>query len=316
MKFEPGKICSATGDLSWKLARKRHVLVCLAGLGMLAAPVVFGAAAQVDKRDAGMPRNDLKFAVVSIRQNKTGGQQRFGEATPDGYRMENMFLAAPILTAYVPQTGGAALYADDQVVGLPDWLESDSDHYDIHAKVDEADLSDWKNPLKQPAMLRSMLRSMLADRLKLVVHRSTKEVPVYSLVVGKNGPRFTETDPTKPHPGAYPFPGGGMLSMEQKDGQITTHYFGITIGQLTASLLGQAGRPIQDMTGLSGKYDLNIQKVTPPAVAPSGQPTGGSAPDLEPSAFSIAEQLGLKLEPAKGTVETLVIDHVERPSEN
>lgn len=105
-----------------------------------------------------------------------------------------------------------------------------------------------------------------------------------------------------------------MLSMEQKDGQITVHYFGLTIGQLSASLLGPAGRPIQDKTGLTGKYDMTIQKPMPAAEAPGAQQQG--TPDLEPSAFSIAEQLGLKLDPSKGQVETLVIDHVERPSEN
>jgi bla regulator protein BlaR1 len=305
-----------TGHIVRKLDFKRKALLCAAGLASLAVPVVLGAAhvSQNESEDASAVHKSLKFAVVSIRRNKTGGQQRFGEATPGGYRMENMFLAAPILTAYVPQTGGAALYADDQVVGLPAWLYSDNDHYDIFAKVDDADLADWQNPAKQPAMLRSMLQSMLAERLKLVVHRSTKEGPVYSLVVGKKGPKFRETNLSEPHPGAYPFPGGGMLSMEQKDGQITVNYFGITIGQLTASLLGQAGRPIQDGTGLTGKYDLTIQKPIPAAVAP-GAPLQ-EASDLEPSAFSIAEQLGLKLEPAKGRVETLVIDHVERPSEN
>ena len=67
---------------------------------------------------------------------------------------------------------------------------------------------------------------MLADRLKLVVHRSTKEGPVYSLVVGKSGPKFKESNPAESHPGTDPFPGGGMLFMEKKDGEITTHFSG------------------------------------------------------------------------------------------
>jgi uncharacterized protein (TIGR03435 family) len=230
--------------------------------------------------------------------------------------MTNMFLAAPIMAAYVPLTGGGAFYSDDQVVGRSDWLVGDNDHYDINAKVEDADLADWQDPARQPAMLREMLRAMLADRLKLVVHRSTKETPVYSLVVGKNGPKFRETHPDEPHPGAYPFPGGGMLAMEQKDGQVTVHYFGITIGQFTASLLGPAGRPVQDKSGLLGKYDITIQKPIPVTAVPGARQETVPAPDLEPSAFSVAEQLGLKLEPARGQVETLVIDHVERPSEN
>jgi bla regulator protein blaR1 len=257
----------------------------------------------------------LEFAAVSIRRNKAGGPQEFGAATPDGYRMRNMFLAAPILMAYVPLTGGASTYSDDQVEGLPQWLESDDDRYDIDAKVDDRDLAKWQNPELQPAMLRLMLQSMLADRLKLVVHRGTKIGPVYSLVVGKNGPNFKETDPGDPHAGSYPFPGGGRISMELSGGQMKIHYFAISVSQLATMWSGQEGRPVQEKTGLIGKYDITIEK-TARTAAPAAAPPDSPAPDTEPSIFSLAQGLGLKLEPARGQIETLVIDHVERPSQN
>ncbi len=63
-----------------------------------------------------------------------------------------------------------------------------------------------------------MLQSMLADRLKLVVHRGMKEGAVYSLTVGKGGPRFTQANPAESQPGAHPFPGGGLRSLEREDG--------------------------------------------------------------------------------------------------
>jgi uncharacterized protein (TIGR03435 family) len=195
---------------------------------------------------------------------------------------------------------------------MPAWLTGDDDRYDVDAKVDEADLADWQNPAKQPAMVRSMLQAMLDDRLKLVVHRSTREAPVDLLVVGKNGPKFKETNSGELHPGSRPMPGGGTLSREQEDDQMTVHYFGISIAQLATWVLG-TGRPVEDKTGLAGRYDVTIQK---PALQPNAQQGGISAPDLGPSAVSIADQLGLKLEPSKGQVETLVIDHVERPSPN
>jgi bla regulator protein BlaR1 len=254
-----------------------------------------------------------KFAVVSIRKNNSGGPQHAGVPTADGYQMKNLFLGYLIRMAYVPQTGGAAFYSVDQLTGMPDWLTSVDDRYDVDAKVDEADLADWQNPAKQPAMLRSMLQAMLEDRLKLVVHRSTIEAPVDLLVVKKNGPKFKETNPDELHPGTRPMPGGGMMSREEKDDQMTVHYFGISISQLANFVLGDAGRTIEDKTGLAGRYDVTIQR---PALQPSAQQGGISAPDLAPSAASIADQLGLKLEPAKGQVEILVIDHVERPSPN
>ena len=145
-----------------------------------------------------------KFAVVSVRKNNSGGPQHIGVTTADGYQMKNLFLGYLLLMAYVPQTGGGAFYSPDQFIGMPAWLTGDDDHYDVDAKVDEADLADWQNPAKQPGMLRSMLQAMLEDRLKLVVHRSTREAPVYLLLVGKNGPNFKETNPGEIHPGARP----------------------------------------------------------------------------------------------------------------
>ncbi len=293
----------------------RRLMLGAVALGSLIVPVWFGVvhAASIQDDHSATDGKRLKFAVVSIRQNKAGGPQIFGRPTPDGYAMKNMFLAAPIFTAYVPQTGGASHYSDEHVLGLPSWTVSDSDvdRYDISAKVDEADIADWQNPSKQTGMLRAMLQSMLADRLKLVVHRSMKEEPVYLLIVGKNGPKFKESNPAEPHPGAWPFPGGGMMSEERKDGEITSHFFGISIGQIASSL--SRGRTVQDRTGLTGKYDITWQQPAPSPPSADGQQ---QSPESEVSPFSLAEQIGLKLESSRGQVETLVIDHIERPSEN
>ena len=284
-----------------KLDLSKKLLLSAVGLASLAVPVTFGLVhvAQFQAEDTVADGKHPKFAVVSIRQNKAGGPQQFGTATPNGYHMENMFLAVPILTAYVPQTGGAMIYAEEQIVGLPAWLTSDDDRYDINAKVDDADLADWQNPAKQTAMLRAMLRTMLSDRLKLAVHRTMKEVPVYLLILGKNGPKFDETKPGALHPGSYPMPGGGLTSMELKDDQQTLHYFGISMGQVATLVLNGAvdGRTIQDRTGLTGKYDITIVK---PAAPPAPQEPF-HAPDPGPSASSLAEQLGLKLEPGERT---------------
>jgi bla regulator protein BlaR1 len=253
-----------------------------------------------------------KFAVVSIRKDNSGGPQHIGVATADGYQMKNLFLGYLIRIAYVPQTGGADFYFVDQLIGIPAWMISDDDRYDVDAKVDEADLADWQNPVKQPAMLRSMLQAMFEERLKMVVHRSSREAPVDLLLVGKRGPKFKETNPDEVHPGTRPMPGGGRLSREEEDDQMTVHYFGISISQIATWVLG-TGRPVVDKTGLTGRYDVTIQR---PALQLSAQQGGVSAPDPGPSAASIADQLGLKLEPSKGQVETLVIDHVEMPSPN
>ena len=151
--------------------------------GLLAAAVWLGttallAASAAPTRDGhGSSRSGKSMEVWSGLDSAEYNRQaaEMGQATPDGYRQENLFLAIQLLTAYVPQTGGGAYYTSDQVIGAPAWLYGDSGHY-IDAKVDPADLADWRNPTKQPAMLRSMLQAMLVEMLKLVVHRSTETV--------------------------------------------------------------------------------------------------------------------------------------------
>ena len=100
-----------------------------------------------------------------------------------------------------------------------------------------------------------------------------------------------------------------MISMERKDGWVTMHWFGISIGQIL-SMLSPEGRPAQDKTGFTGKYDVTLVQPEPPG---AGTPQVQATP-LSPG--ERADQLGLKLVPSQGQVETLIIDHVEQPSEN
>jgi uncharacterized protein (TIGR03435 family) len=229
--------------------------------------------------------------------------------------MSNMPLILPILTAYVPSIGGTAFFAEDQVKGLPDWVRST--RFDIDAKVADEDLPQWQKPAEQPAMLRAMLQSLLEDRCKIVVHRDVKEVPVNYLVVGKNGPKFKETDPAEQPPAGVKLPWGGTL-VPAPDGM---KLYGATM-QWLATLLSQVGRaerPILDKTGLTGKYDLTLKPPQGTGGPPSAPPQPGvsSAPDPGPSiSTAIADQLGLDLKPAKAQVESLVIDHLEKPTAN
>jgi len=254
------------------------------------------------------PGKALAFEVISIRENKsTGARPQYGP-TPDGWHLTNVPLMIALLTAYIPQTGGVSMYGRDQLQGLPDWMMNE--HYDITAKVTETDLAEWQKHTSQATMLPAMLQSMLADRCKLVVHRDTQTVPVYSLVLGKNGPKFKESVPNTPHPGALPIPGGGTWMPNDRDGLM--NFYEAPVSSLAAVLSNLAGRTVQDKTGLTGLYDIVLHR--PTMGAPSTQPDGIA--DSGTSIFSVVEDLGLKLEPAKGSVETLVIDHAERPSEN
>jgi bla regulator protein blaR1 len=282
--------------------------VLLVGVGLIAVglPGVGFAQAAVSQ-GAGADAKPMAFEVVSIRQHKGDDVTPSNGPTADGYHMTNMSLAVPIVTAYVPQTGNSALYMKNQVKGIPDWMR---DQYDIEAKVSEADLAEWHEPAAQTAMLQAMLQTMLADRLKLVVHRDIKEVPVYSLVVGKNGPKFKEANAAGTHQGVTLPNGGGTIVPE--DGGHTVHFYAVSMTSLVSVLSNWAGRPVQDKTGLTGKYDLQI----PNPAMPAASADGSAAADPQSSVVTSMEDLGLKLVPGKGQVETLVVDHVERPSEN
>ena len=178
----------------------------------------------------------------------------------------------------------------------------------------------WKDPALQPAMLRAMLQSMLADRFRLAVHRETKVVPIYELTVGRSGPKFKPSEATvladirQKHPDAVMLNGGAIVANGPNPGQ--QRLFGVTLTGLSSFLSNMAGRPIHDKTGLTGKYDITYElEVPPPAREGAGMAV---SPDFFSSQIFgiVQDQLGLRLRAAKGSVESLVIDHVERPSEN
>jgi uncharacterized protein (TIGR03435 family) len=220
----------------------------------------------------------------------------------------------PLMTAYLPQVGGAGYYGHDLIKGLPDWANSEK--YDIDARISDEDRAAWQKPETQQTMLQSMLQAMYVECCKMAVHREVNELPVYSMMVVKGGPEFKETDPTVNLPEGQKMDWGGVLVLG-KDG---VHLYGTPMKSLASflsaflSMSGGVGRPIQDKTGLNGRYDVTIMFPNSDCSPPS--PAEGAAENLGDVANSALNGLGLKLVPDKGPVETLVIDHMERPSAN
>jgi uncharacterized protein (TIGR03435 family) len=282
------------------------------GIGLLAVALIGSggmAMAQAPSAPVAAPSKAMAFDVVSIRQNVStdfprNGPPPFGP-TPTGYRMTNSPLLLPILAAYVPQGGGSA-FTPDRITGLPDWAMQE--RWDIDAKVADEDIAEWQKPASQAKMLPAMMQAMLVERCKLAVHRDMKESSVYQLVVGKSGPKFKETNPDEEHPGGFKLPWGGVL-VPSNGGTQTLYGASMASVASVLSLIGgpNLGRQIQDKTGLTGKYDITIK---PPA------PTPGEAYDPSAMLYSVVEELGLKLDSGKAQVETLVVDHMERPSAN
>jgi uncharacterized protein (TIGR03435 family) len=207
---------------------------------------------------------------------------------------------------------------DFQILGGPSWINTD--RFDINAKADSHDEIDSAT---DPAKLtdeqrmtalereRERLRNLLEDRFQLKTRRETKEQQVYALVLAKGGPKIQES---KEGMGAMTRMGRGMLTAQ-----------GVTPAMLASTLSQPLGRPVIDKTGLTGKYDIELKWTPDPGQGPAGL-TGPLPPGVQlppppdpngPSIFTaLTEQLGLRLESEKAPAEVLVIDRVEKPSEN
>ena len=169
----------------------------------------------------------------------------------------------------------------DQIAG-PGWL--DTDKFNILAQAPAGTSKD---------RLRMMLQTLLEDRFKLKTHREKRAGSVYALVVGKTGPKLK------------PASGGANRLVFGPPGHLTAQ--NVTMSMLAEALAGKMGRPVLDSTSLSGFFDFALD------FAPDDRPND-NAPSM-PTA--VQEQLGLRLEPTKGTVEVLVVDHADRvPIEN
>jgi uncharacterized protein (TIGR03435 family) len=147
-------------------------------------------------------------------------------------------------------------------------------------------------PADQASQRSLLMQTLLADRFKLRIHHDLKELPVYNLVIAKSGLKMKEASSSK------------AQSWSMGLGSITSK--GMPIASLAASLSNHVGRMIIDKTGLTGNYEINL------TFSWNDEPG-----DATPSIFTaLQDQLGLKLEPAKAPVDSVVIDHIERPSEN
>jgi uncharacterized protein (TIGR03435 family) len=271
----------------------RVVLVCTALFGAAR----LGALAQINPplpTDATPP---LQFDTVSVKPDKGGnvtGVRILSQG--DGYSI------TANLKLFLSYAYGIR---EDLISGAPEWVEGA--HYQIDAKVAESDFAAFHKLSTQQR--NAMLKSVLVDRFKLKAHVETKELAVYDLVVAKRGPKLQEAkqDRTDGAP-AVPHNSWMGTSPGRFNGQA------VRLSALIEVLSHELHRTIIDKTGLTGEYDFKL-KYTPDEGPP---PMLNGQPDTsEPSIFTaLEEQLGLKLNPAKGPVDTLIVDHVEQPTEN
>lgn len=253
----------------------------------------------------------LAFEVVSIRPSKTAGQGMSWAPTPDGYRVSGQSVWATMMIAYFPQ--GLPYWTKERLSGAPDWILSAT--YDIDARVSEADRAAWQRQgigLNKVPMLREMLRTMLADRYKLVARRIPGQVDGYALVVAKRGPKLTKSSPGAALPSGVKLADGGVAVGSNRGEPLQWSFHSASMTDLVEELKIFTSHPVVDRTGISGLYDFVVR---------CGELDPDHLDSCRASGGDVIHQwdlgsLGLRLEPIKIPTDTLVIDHIERPSEN
>lgn len=210
-----------------------------------------------------------------------------------------------------------------QVTDGPGWMSND--RWDIEARAEEGSVPPPVFPPDptKPNPMALRLQSLLEDRFQLKLHRDAKELPIYELTIAKGGPKIKlNSDQTPfqvPERGAQPPPvqSGTMPRFSMRVGRGSMEAVGLEIRDVAQMFSNLLGRTVVDKTGLKGLYDVKMTWAPDPALQ---GPPGADAPPVDPSGPSIftavQEQLGLKLDSAKGPVEVIVIDSVERPTEN
>jgi len=228
----------------------------------------------------GQPQDAPSFEVASIKPARPGPPRI--QSDPVRITISNESIDVLIRVAY--------RLREYQYQG-PDWLRSA--RYDIVAAT----------PMPQSRSVQlQMLRTLLADRFKLGTHQEARTLPVYALVVGKNGSKLHPMDESLPAP--FELYSNFRLAPAGEEAPELRGYG--TVGQLCDFLSRLAGRPVIDQTGISGNFDFKMR------CAVEGYPGA----ETGPSVFEAVQQLGLKLEARTSAVEMTIVDHVEKPSGN
>ena len=259
---------------------------------------------------------DQTFDVASVRANKSGDGNGMLRQLPGGRMTATNMPLRPMITF-------AYSLAGYQLVGGPGWLNTD--RYDVVAKMDGNPTSAFVPGSTAANPMQVALQKLLEDRFKLKIHRETRELDIYALVMLKPGTPGPGLTPTKQDCAAAaaaaqrgappPPPGSNAPFCGIQGGPGRLKFGGLPASAFAQAFSGPSGRMVVDRTGLTGGWDFELNY----APDQRGQAPGANAAtdsDLPGFFTAIQEQLGLKLESTKGPVDVVVIDGIERPMED
>jgi uncharacterized protein (TIGR03435 family) len=280
--------------------------------GMICLLVTGTALSQILHADGPPP----SFEVATIKPSKEppqGGVSSGAEV--------HLIVTAKLL---IELAYNVPMASDSRVTGGPDWINTDV--YDVVAKPDAATFASvqkMKDALRRERQ-QLMEQSLLADRLGLKVHFETKDLPSFALTAGKGGAKLKPADDSATPRPAAPGDAGSAppsetprpaITVSRKGSGFEMIAKGVTMDGFLHALTPRPelrGRTVLDHSGIAGRYDFTLDWGPDQATA-----IGGADDSDEPPLFAaIEQQLGLKLVQSKAPAEVIVIDHIERPSEN
>jgi uncharacterized protein (TIGR03435 family) len=298
-----------------KLGPGRKLMLGVTAMLVLCMPVGFGLMHALRVQAQTEPATLPQFEVVTVKPSNPGDNQRSLLLSPGRFTMEDMPVKELIRFAY-------GLRSEDQLSGVPAWAASD--RFDIVAKESgsQTQILDKLPGEQRMEQVRLMAQSLLAERFGLRISHESRELPVYVLVVAKNGSKLTPAAPPPAPPAENEKPGDpprkiGMHGIRRR-GPGELQGMSATIDLLVNVLSHQpdlGNRLVLDQTGLTGLYDWTLKWA--PVNADPGEPSAPAGDASDPALFTaLQEQLGLKLESKKAPVDVVVIDRIEKPSPN
>ncbi len=291
----------------------KKLLVATAATAAIVAPIAIGMLHAPYAHAQAKPAPHLAFEVASIKEHKDNDREFHLDFLPNGNAIIRGFpLRAIILRAY-GLTG-----PNDGIKGLPDGMGDV--RYDIEAVAPAGAIPADASPRERSQRVRAMLQSLLAERFHAAIHVEEKEAPVYAVVVGDHGTKLaksdlTEKDCEEEKPGCHEVMGGMGRGIHSKAG---------SIADLATWVSPWSDRPVIDKSGITGLYKFDtdgwVNMRAPMPQPPNGQPPTpeqlAMADPARPTLFQIFDRLGLKLDKQRAPVATIVVDSIQRPTEN
>jgi uncharacterized protein (TIGR03435 family) len=254
---------------------------------------------------AAQPDKDFKYDVVSIRPRKGDlSPTPFGTEsdTPNGTYIEGISMNHLLLIAYSPVDIEQSNTV--KIINVPSWTQSE--RYDINARVSPEDQEIWQNPHTKRAYLRSATRHMLNERCKAKVQIEPTLIPYLSLRVDEHHNKLVAVSeiPSAPDDASRLPSGGYVERIRDQDGNFVWKFYGSTMGDLTNFVQGLLGDLTQDKTSLTGRYNFQFSTISE------------AWAENKLNAVSGLRKLGFRITNDKGPGYNVVVDHIERPDPN